>query len=527
MKKVLLATFIPFLFFNLNIYQPNIDALSFGPAPVFAQSSPPPPGTKAGNDWLSAVDYYNAAQAAKQRMSQHAVGTWQHDSAKKNYEHNSRRYVEFAARAGVTVTPDTPPSLAFSGASQGSNNTTQQASSGSNNTTTQQAATSTNQSSPSTPVSPGTRVNISNTAALVTALGNARCGQHIVLADGTFSGNFKVNVSCGVSNPLVISAANPQRAVIASAMELRGSHIQVRDLHFRGSSSQLVVYGNNHKVMGNKFEGWASNMALALYGGRGAEVAYNEFTRPAAFASSNGRTQFRMGIRSGHLSTQFHAEAHVHRNYFHDFPAKPDPRQYSSGQSDAIEVCFTGSLARSGWLIEYNLIDRHRQGHGVIDVKCANGTTVRFNTLINSPDGRFDFRNGNGGRMLANWIENAGGIGISGDNHEVAGNVLTGSGYPDLALNTGTVARDGTYESKPSANRSTVSCNRGTHTIGKYNLTHPARDNVINSPNGRVKLGKQVNTRVNSSASCSGVPTARKLSASEVGLQGWARTGGR
>jgi hypothetical protein len=488
--------------------------VNVGSAAALNQGSPPSPSTKAGKDWISAVDYYDRAQSAKNRMDQYRVGTWQYDSAKKNYEDYSRQYVYFAARAGVTVTPDTPPSQAFSGGSSSSSGVTQTASS------------STNQSASSSPVSPGTRVNVGGAAALTSALNNARCGQNILVANGTFSGTFRVNAKCSASNPVIIQAATPQGAVVSSAMEVSGSHVQVRGFHFRGSGANLTIYGDNHKVIGNKFEGWSNNTALALYGGRAAEVAYNEFTRPASFGGSNGKTQLRIGIRSGHLSAEFHADAHVHHNYFYDFPAKPDPNNYSSGQSDAMEVCFTGSLARSGWLIEYNLIDRHRGGHGVVDMKCSNGTTVRFNTLINSPEGRLDFRAGNGGKMLANWIENAGGIGIGGDNHEIAGNVVIGGDFPELVLSTGTVPSNGTFSDTQSANRNTLSCNRGTHYIGKYNFTYPARDNVVNSPNGSVRLGKQVNTRMSNNG-CSGVPTARKLSASEVGLQGWARSGYR
>lgn len=400
--------------------------------------------------------------------------------------------------------------------------------SGTTNTNGQSPSAPAPSESPSAPAPSGggTRVDVGSSSALATALGNARCGQSIIVGNGTYSGNFRVAAECGASNPLIVRAATPQQAVISSFLEVRGSHIHVRGFYFLGGNAHMTVYGNDHKVIGNKFEGWAVNTALSLYSGRTVEVAYNEFTKPDPFRSGSlGNYPLRIGIRSSHLSSQFHVDAHIHRNYFHDFPAKPNPNNYHSGQTDAIEVCFTGSTARSGWLIEYNLIDRHRQGHGVLDVKCANGTTVRFNTLINSPGGRLDLRNGNGGKMIANWIENAGGIGIQADNHEISGNVLTGDGYPELVLGTGDVASNGVNGDTQSANRNTLTCNRGTQNVGKYNLSHPARDNVVNAPNGRVILGKQVNTKVSPNANCNGVPQARRLSANEVGLQGLARSG--
>ena len=76
-------------------------------------------------------------------------------------------------------------------------------------------------------------------------------------------------------------------------------------------------------------------------------------------------------------------------NYLHDFPAKPKPQVYASGQSDALEICGDGQPAsdrRSGWTIEHNLIERHHGGYGVIDILCS-GTTVRENTMLKSPGG--------------------------------------------------------------------------------------------------------------------------------------------
>lgn len=395
----------------------------------------------------------------------------------------------------------------------------------------QETSPSTNQSestpaSAPTPSGGGSRVDVGNSDAFASALGNARCGQSIIVGNGTYSGNFRTEVNCSAGNPLIIRAATPQQAIITSRLEVNGAHVHVRGFYFRGGDAHMVVYGDYHKVIGNKFEGWAVNAVLSLYRGRAAEVAYNEFTKPDPFRTGSlGKYPLRIGIRSSHSSSLFHSDAHIHHNYFHDFPAKPNPNNYHSGQSDAIEVCFTGSMARSGWLIEYNLIDRHQQGHGVLDVKCANGTTVRFNTLINSPGGRIDLRSGNGGKMIANWVENAGGIGIQADNHEIVGNVLTGSGYPELVLGTGNVSSNGVNADTQSANRNTLTCNVGVHNIGKYNMSQPARDNVVNAANGRVILGRQVNTRVNPNANCNGVPQARRLSANEVGLQGLARSG--
>jgi len=484
-----------------------------------AQSAAPAPGTSAARDWQSAIDYYNAAQAAKGRMAQHAVGTWQYDSAKKNYDYNIKQYIAFAARAGATVTANTHPSQVFSGQSSGGSTQTT-----SNSSQQPSGSASSGASTPS--VANGSRVNVSSGSALASALGNARCGQAITLANGSYSGSFNIDVNCKTSNPLIIQATSPLRAVISSPLTINGRSVHVRGIHFRGPHVKLNIRGNDHKLLGNKIEGWATYMAVHLQRGQNAEVAYNEFTRPDPFrVGPLGKYPLRIGIRSSHLPSDFHYNAHVHHNYFHDFPNKPNPRVYNSGQVDAIELCFTGTMTRSNWTIEYNLFDRHQQGHAIVDIKCAGGTMVRYNTIINSPNARIDFRNGNGGKMIANWIENAGGLGINGDNHEIISNVLTGKDFPEIILATGNVSSNGTYENHQSANNNTVTCNRGLHTIGKYKMSQPARNNTINSADGRIELQRHSNTRITKNGNCGSLAKARRLSVSEVGPQGFARSG--
>ena len=149
--------------------------------------------------------------------------------------------------------------------------------------------------------------------------------------------------------------------------------------------------------------------------------------------------EIRQGISSNDPNGGLHLDAWVHHNYFHDFPAKPKPQVYASGQSDALEICGGGQPAsdrRSGWTIEHNLIERHHGGYGVIDILC-NGTTVRENTMLNSPGGRFDLRRGSYSQLSGNWIEDAGGSVIHGGYQQVSGNhldQLTTADYPDLPV---------------------------------------------------------------------------------------------
>ena len=560
-KKITIVLFSTTAIILCPFFIENSNRL-FGVMPASAQSAPPSPNTREGSHWLSAVEYYNQAQAALGRMQLHPEGTWQFDSAKKNYEHNVMRYIQFAARAGATVTADTHPSSVFNSpqaappfarptesAAQTNNQPTESAAQTNNQPTEsaeeqQQAAEqhekeseSQNHAAPSNPSSDAGNQNPHSTARenptnnqstfvqdvnnLPSIIGQSTCGQTIILSDGNYNSSIDISVNCHGKDPLIIKAESPQRAVFRNLMTISGNNIEVRGLYFLGRSARMIVGGENNRIIANKFEGWASSVALTLWRGRSAVVSYNEFTRPDPYTGTTSSYPLRIAIRSSHREAEFHYGAHIHHNHFHDFPAKPNPSNYHSGQNDTIEVCFTGSQIKANWIIEYNLIENHRQGHGILDVKCSGGVTVQFNTILNSPGGRIDFRNGDNGRMIANWIENAGGIAIHGDRHDISGNVIIGSGNPRLMLTTGNVASNGKLAETQSANFNTLSCNRATHDIGVWNMQHPARNNVINTPIGQLNLRKENGTRVNMNARCEDVPSARRLSANEVGPRAW------
>ncbi len=73
----------------------------------------PQPGTAAAVNWDKAVQFYKWAMMGKDAMKVYKPGTAKYANAKEGYERNIRLYVEHAARAGVTVTADTPPHNVF------------------------------------------------------------------------------------------------------------------------------------------------------------------------------------------------------------------------------------------------------------------------------------------------------------------------------------------------------------------------------------------------------------------------------
>lgn len=74
----------------------------------------PQPGSAAGESWAKAVRFYEWAMLSVPTMQRYNPGTPQHDKAKANYDRNMRNYIAFAAKAGVKVDANTPPSAAGS-----------------------------------------------------------------------------------------------------------------------------------------------------------------------------------------------------------------------------------------------------------------------------------------------------------------------------------------------------------------------------------------------------------------------------
>ncbi|MFO1243055.1 MAG: hypothetical protein U1E36_07675 [Rickettsiales bacterium] len=255
---------------------------------------------------------------------------------------------------------------------------------------------------------------------------------------------------------------------------LSGSGNQIANLYFNGTGANVRVGGTNNKVIGNRFHGWATGAAIFLTSGSAAEVAYNEITDPASWSEvpPTGVEPVRMGIRSGYKpgaanfnGNGFHTSAWVHHNYLLNMPDKPGAN-YHSGQTDAIEVCATQPKPvplASNWLLENNLVENHLEhGAGIVDVKCSTGAVVRNNTIIDAVNGgRLDFRGGNNGFLVGNYLDNTGGINVAGDNHVVKDNIVMGGGV--IGLVTGGAGSD-----IAAANNTSVVCNNGRLVLGVY-----------------------------------------------------------
>ena len=389
------------------------------------------------------------------------------------------------------------------------------------------------------------RTNVTSGAELTAALEQTDCGCVIALANGAYTGEFGLQQVCPADRPIIVRAEWMLAAILHSPLRLEGEHATVYGVHFEGPNTGLTVGGIANRVLRNRFSGWR-DVALRLIAGHGAEIGYNEFSEPAPWSPGNEvcPTELRRMaiysselICSGSMNGGFHWDARVHHNYFHDFPLRPDPENYSSGQTDAIEICGGRqeiSDRRSNWFIEYNLIERHLGGYGAVDIKCG-GTVVQYNTIIASPGSRIDFRSGSHNVLAGNWIEDAGGSVIHGGHHLILGNSMSRfdtGGYPNLAtglvLTAGNVPWDYTGPTRlmdnTSAHQAAYKVVLAGNTVDNLHVgwkrskrfVYATRDTSIEQHAGLIKLGFQENT-IEQTWTSRTVPIAFRLTASSVG----------
>lgn len=376
-----------------------------------------------------------------------------------------------------------------------------------------------------------TITNVANSSALTSALSSAACGTDIKLASGTFAGNFTAQKTCPANNPIRIVGQAQFASTVTGTFTLRGAQNILAGVLFSGSDAKVVCQGTNNKVLANKFTGWrgaAIRPDNEAAPGKECEVAYNEIYSPgewiagATTLTGNARRGITMNSGGNGRGSTAHLRAWVHHNYLHDFPNKPDPANFDSGDSDAMEIGESGydwtPILSTGWYIEDNLIENHLQaGQAAVDVK-VGGVVFRRNTLKRSPNTRFDMRFGSNQIFESNWNESGGGT-WHGENNSAfcnyfAGEVKLKSG--SSAPLEGTNGHAGTYNLYLAKNRF------GNLVVGHFTNTtekaYPSTLTMIEEHTGPIVLSNHVDTSNNAKA----VSTRRcsppvALDASEVG----------
>jgi len=275
-------------------------------------------------------------------------------------------------------------------------------------------------------------INVNNDEELITALDQAEPGDHIVLANGDYSGEFELTVDGTEANPIVIRAKNLLHARFISLPSWgtgtsHGNNLPARDI-LTGNHTMLwgidiapteqgvvAVRGDYSKVMRCRF----TNSSL-WFGSTGAAAGYNEFYDITGIA---------LIVKPAVLHAR---NIHIYRNYFHDFIGEGNGHEAITLGQGVVD-----SDIETGNIVEYNVIENVNIEEELIAVKSSNNI-LRFNTILDSPRGYIDNRHGSGNQYLGNWFDNCGGLEGFDMNNKYIGNrglnsrlrVFSGDLYP-------------------------------------------------------------------------------------------------
>jgi hypothetical protein len=364
-------------------------------------------------------------------------------------------------------------------------------------------------------------VTVNGNASLTSALANAACKTTIELQTATYSSNQTLDENgCSQAEAIIVREAPGHTATFTGTFTLGGSfNILGPSIGFSGPNGRVRQQGFSTKVIGNTFSGF-KGVAIVTNAettpGERAEVAYNDIGNPAGWDADPGcpappsttqtgdgcQTQIRRGLflSSSPQASSVMLGGWIHHNYLHDFPNKPNPGIYASGDSDALELCESSygwaQELQIGWYVEWNLIERHLQGgQTAMDIKCG-GTVFRYNTNANSSNTKFDFRVGSYNILESNWNE-SGGTTIHGGHNKVVCNHLSS----ELRVRSGNYPWDVDvfYSGHTQAYDTLVESNEasllwvGFQTNPAEQL-YPADLTVIRNHTGPIQLDSQTNT---------------------------------
>jgi poly(beta-D-mannuronate) lyase len=279
-------------------------------------------------------------------------------------------------------------------------------------------------------------VEVADSGSLDVALASIAGGTTVVLADGTYDGDFGVRAAATADSPVVVRAANPGKAVLAagSAMVVKKSaHVVVDGLTFLGGANTMLKLesSNNVRVTHNTFDRGSSGEGSSkwLYIG-GADSHHNRIDH----------NTFRNKTDSGNYLTLDGSETQVSQydRIDHNRFLKIGPR--AENEKEAVRLGWSEISMSSGFTVfEYNLLEECDGDPEVVSVK-ASDMTVRYNTVRRS-QGVVSLRHGDRNSLYGNVIlgegrPGTGGIRLYGVDNRVFNNYIagtTGTGY-DSAL---------------------------------------------------------------------------------------------
>jgi hypothetical protein len=282
-------------------------------------------------------------------------------------------------------------------------------------------------------------VRVSTYAQLAAAISQATAGTHIVLADGTYSGDaITVDRPATQADPIVLRAANRLGAVVRFNLTLQGTDVWLYGLDCARPTSDLssgtsvaMASGSQRHVVrrcrvfrrvGTLIRPWGSGHVvdycdLSVWGKQ--EVPKN---------GSGGNFARGTAFRGVHDEGGVSSNVTVRRNHFHDCPFKTTVDGSAPYGHYPVTGVSTGINPREFdkkgyWLIQDNLFDKT----GLFDITVKTSyNSIIGNTIVGAGNRTFfNMRSGNYSKLLRNYTRD-GNYGYSsivhGGFHEIGGN---------------------------------------------------------------------------------------------------------
>ncbi|MGC0387542.1 chondroitinase-B domain-containing protein [Streptomyces sp. SAI-129] len=317
--------------------------------------------------------------------------------------------------------------------------------------------------------SPVRTVRVADSDELEAAFEDARAGDRIVLADGTYAAGRMTGKNGTVAEPITVVAESRGQAVIDDGqLEVAdSSYVTFEGLKFTNGDT-LKITGSNHVRLTRNHVRLTEESSLKWVLIQGAGSHHNRIDHNL-FEDKHQRGNF---ITVDGSETEQSQHDRIDHNHFRDI----GPR--AENEMEAVRVGESALSRSSGFtVVESNLFENCDGDPEIVSVK-SNDNVVRYNT-IRASQGVVAQRHGNRGEFYGNFFlgegkEGTGGIRIYGQDHKVYNNYfegLTGTGYDAaLQIDGGDVDTSGALSAHWRVYRATVVNNTFVNNVSNIEI---------------------------------------------------------
>lgn len=289
-------------------------------------------------------------------------------------------------------------------------------------------------------------VRVTSLSGLTSAVSNAQPGDHIVMANNTYttSGRITLRARGTFDAPIVVTAESVGGVTISGSggfLVDDSSYLVIRGFVFRhgtdGALGMEVDTSDHVRISRNRFalSNGSDAKWLLIDGGTKVRVDHNRF--------ENKTTGDSLLLVDPDANGVLGTYTLIDRNYFRALTAP------GSDTNEAVRVGFSGAQNDSGWaVVQHNLFEDCDGDAEVISNKSSDNV-YRHNTF-RSNRGSLVLRHGDRNRVEGNYfLSNTGGFRMFGDNHTVLGNYFQGndgsqtSVFTTFIIGSGDTAADG------------------------------------------------------------------------------------